>query len=200
MPTLTMPAAPGFRASRFGLIANTQTFRSPLDGTVQTLEMTGARWQAKYDLPPMTRAQSAGWIAFLTDLMGSAGRFYGFDPDARTPRGSALGSPQVAGAGQSGKSLFVDGWTEIETGLLLPGDYFEVGGELKMVTAPADSDSAGEASISFTPPLRESPADNAAVTVVNPKATMMLVDDTQAIWDADRASIYGVSFAAVEAF
>ena len=200
MPTLTMPAAPGFRASRFGLIANTQTFRSPLDGTVQTLELTGARWQAKYDLPPMTRAQAAAWIAFLTDLLGSAGRLYGFDPDARTPRGSALGSPQVAGAGQSGKSLFVDGWSELETGLLLPGDYLEVNGELKMVTAQADSDSAGEALIAFTPPLRASPADDAVVTLDNPKATMMLADDTQAIWDADRASIYGISFAAVEAF
>ncbi len=59
MPTLTMPAAPGFRASRFGLIANTQTFRSPLDGTLQTLELTGARWQANYELPPMARAQAA---------------------------------------------------------------------------------------------------------------------------------------------
>ncbi|MEE8502605.1 MAG: hypothetical protein V3S23_07815 [Kiloniellales bacterium] len=200
MPTLTMPAAPGFRASRFGLIANTQTFRSPLDGTVQTLELTGARWQAKYELPPMTRAQAAAWIAFLTDLLGSAGRLYGFDPDARAARGSALGSPQVAGAGQSGKSLFVDGWSELETGLLLPGDYFEVNGELKMVTAQADSDSAGEALIAFTPSLRTSPADNAALTLDNPKATMMLVDDTQAFWDADRASIYGISFSAVEAF
>ncbi len=59
MPTLSMPAAPGFRASRFGLIANTQTFRSPLDNTVQTLELTGARWRVNYELPPMTRAQAA---------------------------------------------------------------------------------------------------------------------------------------------
>ncbi len=200
MPTLSMPAAPGFRASRFGLIANTQTFRSPLDGTVQTLELTGARWQANYELPPMTRAQAAAWTAFLTDLLGSAGRFYGFDPDARTPRGSALGSPQVAGAGQSGKSLFVDGWSELETGLLLPGDYFEVNGELKMVTAQVDSDSGSEALVTFTPPLRASPADNAPLTTGNPKATMMLVDDKQAIWNADRASVYGISFSAVEAF
>jgi len=200
MPTLSMPASPGFRASRFGLIANTQTFRSPLDGTVQTLELTGARWQANYELPPMTRAQAAAWTAFLTSLLGSAGRFHGFDPDARAPRGSALGSPQVAGAGQSGKSLFVDGWSELETGLLLPGDYFEVNGELKMVTAQADSDSGSEALVAFTPPLRASPADNAVLTTGNPKSTMMLVDDKQAIWDADRSSVYGISFAAIETF
>ena len=200
MPTLTMPSTPGFRASRFGLMANTQTFRSPLDGTVQTLELTGARWRANYELPPMKRVQAAAWTAFLTELLGSAGRFFGFDPDARSPRGSGLGSPLVNGAGQTGKSLIVDGWSELETGLLLPGDYFEVGGELKMATAPAVSDSSGEATLAFTPPLRASPADGAALTLVDPKVTMMLADDEQAFWDADRASLYGISFAGVEVF
>ncbi len=200
MPTLTMPSTPGFRASRFGLVANTQTFRSPLDGTVQTLELTGARWQAHYELPPMKRAQAAAWTAFLTELLGSAGRFHGFDPDARMPRGSALGTPLVNGAGQTGKGLIVDGWSELETGLLLPGDYFEVNGELKMVTASVASDSAGEAALAFTPPLRASPADGAALTLANPKVTMMLADDEQAAWDADRASVYGISLAGVEVF
>ncbi len=200
MPTLTMPSTPGFRASRFGLMANTQTFRSPLDGTVQTLELTGARWRANYELPPMKRVQAAAWTAFLTELLGSAGRFFGFDPDARSPRGSGLGSPLVNGAGQTGKGLIVDGWSELETGLLLPGDYFEVGGELKMATAPAASDSSGEATLAFTPPLRASPADGAALTLVDPKVTMMLADDEQAFWDADRASLYGISFAGVEVF
>ncbi len=200
MPTLTMPSKPGFRASRFGLIANTQTFRSPLDGTVQTLELTGARWRASYGLPPMNRAQAAAWTAFLTGLMGSAGRFFGFDPDARTPLGSGLGTPQVRGPGQTGKSLIVDGWTELETGLLLPGDYVEVGGELKMVTTQVDSDSGGEAAVAFTPPLRASPVDNAALTLTNPRVTMMLSDDEQAVWDADRASVYGISFDGVEVF
>lgn len=200
MPTLTMPAAPGFRASRFGLIANTQSFRSPLDNTVQTLELTGARWRVNYELPPMTRAQAAAWTAFLTELLGSAGRFFGFDPDARSPRGSALGSPLVNGAGQTGKSLIVDGWSELETGLLLPGDYFAVAGELKMVTASVASDSAGEATVAFTPSLRASPADGAALTLSNAEATMMLVDDEQAFWDADVTSLYGISFAGVEVF
>ncbi len=200
MPTLTMPSTPGFRASRFGLMANTQTFRSPLDGTVQTLELTGARWRVNYELPPMKRAQAAAWTAFLTELLGWAGRFFGFDPDARSPRGSGLGSPLVNGAGQTGKTLIVDGWSELETGLLLPGDYFEVGGEFKMATAPAASDSSGEATLAFTPPLRASPADGAALTLVDPKVTMMLADDEQAFWDADRASLYGISFAGVEVF
>ncbi len=33
------------------------------------------------DMPPMTRAQAAAWIAFLADLLGRSGRFFAFDPD-----------------------------------------------------------------------------------------------------------------------
>ena len=200
MTTLSMPAAPGFRASRFGLIANTQSFRSPLDGTVQTLELTGARWQANYELPPMKRAQAAAWTAFLTELLGSAGRFFGFDPDAKTPLGTGDGPPLVMGGSQIGKSLLVDDLPRPATGVLLPGDYFSVNGELKMVTAQLDSDLNGEGTVSFVPSLRTSPSNNAVLTLNNPTCTMMLADDAQAFWDADRASLYGSSFAGVEVF
>jgi len=201
MPTLTMPAAPGFAASTFGLIANTQTFRSPLDGTVQTIELPGARWRASYRLPPMKRPQAAAWQAFLAALKGQAGRFFGFDPDARQPRGSGAGdAPQVKGAGQGGESLVSDAWTANQTGLLIPGDYFEVNGELKMVTASVDSDGTGTASIAFTPSLRASPADNAVLTLVNPKVVMMLADDAQSSWDSDSVPFYLIAFAGVEAF
>ncbi len=89
MPILSLPTTPACAASRFGLVSNTQSFHSPLSGSVQTLERPGARWQAFYKLPPLKRAQAAQWQSFLTQLRGGAGRFYGFDPDARTPRGSA---------------------------------------------------------------------------------------------------------------
>jgi hypothetical protein len=89
MTILTLPTTPAFKASRFGLMSNTQSFRSPLSGTVQTIERPGARWQAFYQLPPLNRAQAAPWQSFLTQLRGGAGRFYAYDPDARQARGSA---------------------------------------------------------------------------------------------------------------
>ena len=92
MTILTLPALPIAR-SRFGLASNTQLFRSPLTGQTQTLERPGARWTAEYVLPPMKRAQMAEWQGFLAKLRGGAGRFYGFDPDAKAPRGSALALP-----------------------------------------------------------------------------------------------------------
>lgn len=87
---LSLPASPAFTQSRFGLMSNTQLFRSPLTGQTQTVEQPGARWQAEYRLPPMKRSQMAEWQSFLLKLRGGSGLFYAYDPDARTPRGSAL--------------------------------------------------------------------------------------------------------------
>jgi len=126
MPTLTMPSTPNFNSASFRLVANTQVFESPLDKTVQTLELVGARWAAVYNLPIMKRATGgAAWTAFLTELLGPSGRFFAFDPIALIPRGSGGGdSPLVDGASQTGKSLTTKAWTATQTGLLLPGDYF----------------------------------------------------------------------------
>ena len=201
MPTLTMPSTPNFNSASFKLIGNTQTFTSPLDKTVQTLELTGARWAAIYTLPIMKRATGAPWTAFLTELLGPSGRFFAFDPVALIPRGSGGGdSPLVDGASQTGKSFTTKAWTATQTGLLVPGDYLEVNSELKMVTASVDSDGGGLATINFVPSLRASPADNAAITINNPKCIMRLDNDESAVWDWDAAEFYGITFGGVEAF
>lgn len=199
MPTLLMPSSPGFRSSRFGLRANTQTFESPLNRTVQTIELVGARWFASYELPAMKRPQAAAWQAFLMALQGRSGRFFGFDPDARTPRGTGAGTPLVNGGSQTGSSLITDGWSALQM-VLRAGDYFAVNGELKMVTVDVSSNGAGQATIAFKPSLRASPADNAALTLNNASCTMMLIDDEQAAWDADQISVYGLRFSGVEVF
>ncbi len=204
MTTLTMPSKPGFRAARFGLRSRSQVFESPLSGAVQTLELPGALWFASFELPPMTRDQAADWQAFLVALGGRAGRFRAFDPDARAPRGayaSGQDAPVVAGAGQTGAQLATAGWRANVSGLLLPGDYLEVGGELKMVTAQVDSDATGAATIAFAPALRTSPADAAPLTLVDPGATMRLASDEDAVWAFDLNRIaHGFAFSGIEAF
>ena len=201
MTTLSMPTTPtGFRVNRFALISNTIMFTSPLNGTTQTLEFPGAKWGGLFTLPPMKRAVAAPWLSFFTQLRGAAGRFYGFDPNAKTPRGVASGSPLVNGSSQTGVSLTTDAWPVSTTGLLLPGDYFQVGSELKMVTASVDSNGSGEATITFEPPLRASPSDNATIIYTNPTCVMRLVDDSQTGWDVDQLGLYGLSFTGVEAF
>lgn len=201
MTTLVLPDTTSFATFNFGLIANTQTFRSPLDRTVQTLELTGTRWRVDYRLVPMKRIRAAPWASFLAELNGQSGRFYAIDPSAVSPQGSGgSDAPLVNGTLQTGKLLITDDWTVSQTGLLVPGDYFEVNNELKMVTASLNSDGGGNATIAFTPSLRSSPSENAPLTLINPKVTMMLRNEDSANWDLAGAAFFGIAFAGIEVF
>ncbi|MGH6719546.1 MAG: hypothetical protein ACREER_09535 [Alphaproteobacteria bacterium] len=198
---LTMPGAPGFQASRFRLIRRTAVFESAFTGAVQTLERPGAMWAVEYALPPMPRGQAAAWLAFVVALRGRVGTFKGFDPDARSARGVATGTPLVKGAGQTGNSLATDGWTPSVTGILKAGDYLGLAlptQRLHLVVEDATSDGAGNATLSIEPALRESPNDNAILTTTNPFTQFRLAAD-DAAWDADRLSVFGLTFQAIEA-
>jgi hypothetical protein len=199
---LSMPVGPGFSACRFGLETNTQTFTSPLTRATQRALLGGARWTATYTLPAMNNAQAAAWQAFLLSLEGGVNTFYAFDPDRKTPRGAATGTPLVNGGSQTGSSLVTDGWAHSVTGVLKAGDYFGVNGELKMVAADCNSDGSGNATIAFKPALRSSPADNAPLTVTAASCTMVLQDDQQTMWDTGvRIGIYNSkTFSAYEVF
>jgi len=69
-----------------------------------------------------------------------------------------------------------------------------------MVTASVNSDGGGLATVNFVPSLRASPADNAALTINNPKCIMQLDNDGSAAWDWDAAEFYGITFGGVEVF
>lgn len=196
---LTMPAAPFIRGSRFTLSSNDLVSASPLTRQVQVTELQGARWQAEYTLPPMGRPLAAAWQAFLVGLRGRVGTFYGFDPDAREPMGTAGGAPLVKGAAQTGRALITDGWPISQPAVLRAGDYFQVGVELKMVTEDIVSDALGVATLVFEPALRAAPVDNGNIVTSNPRGIFRLADQDVS-WDADELSIYGISFAALEDF
>lgn len=182
MSTLTFPTLldrTNATTCTFSLVANTQTFQSPLNKTTQTSELPGARWMAALDFNSLTERDARLLKAFLAQLRGAAGRFYLGDLSYRGPRGTAAGAGLVKGASQSGGSIVTDGWTANQSGLFLPGDYVGVGGELKIVTVTASSDSSGNSTITFEPPQRVAPTDNSTIVVTRPPCVMRLKDDTQ---------------------
>jgi len=160
------------------LVSNTAMFKSPLNGTVQTTELPGARWHVSLTFPNQTPAEGRILVAFLVALRGEAGRFTLHDHTQPVPRGTITGAPAVVGAGQVGTTINTSGWT----GTLLAGDMIGIGGELKMVTADVTGAGATTVPVSFEPALRNSPADLSAIVINAPTAVFKLTGDNQAAW------------------
>lgn len=161
----------------WGYTSNTQTFASPLSGSVQTMELPGTRWRFSFDMGTLNPDDSALLRGWLMLLRGQSGRFYMHNMAHPHPRGAAGGTPVVSGAGQSGISLVTEGWPAGVT-VLKTGDFFEVNGELKMIVADVLANGSGAATLTFEPPLRNSPASGAAITTSKPKAVFKLDEDT----------------------
>ena len=199
MTTYSMPTTPGFVSAAFGLLSNTQTFTSPLSGKIQVLELTGAKWNATYTLPPLTKAEAGEWIAFLTKLRGQANSFFAYDPARQTAQGTATGTPLVNGADQTGNTLATDGWTNSPL-VLKAGDYIAVAATQRqryMGVADATSNGSGEVTLTIEPSIRVSPQDGAGITVATPSCVMRLTSGDVA-WNIDVAEHFGISFSAIE--
>lgn len=160
----------------FGLMPNTQVFESPLNRSVQTVELPGARWLFSYNFESLESGDIRKLKAFLAQLRGMSGRFY-MEDKTYLRSGTAAGTPLVKGANQVGSTLITDGWTPSQPLLLDVGDYISIDYELKIITQVASSDSSGNATLTFEPPLRNSPIDNAAIVVNSPKAIFRLSGD-----------------------
>lgn len=164
-------------------IANTQNWPNPLNGSTQTAELPGTRWWFRCSYENLAEADWRILEAFIAQLSGMAGRVLITPLQGRAPRGVATGIPVVQGAGQLGRSLNTSGWTPSTPLILRTGDYFSVatlsGPELKILTADAASDADGKATLQFTPPLRNNPANGAAIITSNPLCPMRFMDNEQ---------------------
>jgi hypothetical protein len=180
MTVLSWPALSADPARvEWTLTAVTQLHESPLTGAGQTQELPGAYWQCVLDYSNVWGNDARLLWAFVARMRGRAGRVAVPAFGKEVPAGVGGGSPAVAGAGQTGATLNIDGAPTSTLGWLLAGDVFSVGGYLYMLTADADTDGSGTAALSFAPSLRASPADNAALTLIRPTTTMMFLADAQ---------------------
>lgn len=173
-PTVGIIASVNFR-----LVGNTQIDRSILSGSEQAKGLPGSVWRAdvSIDRDHVDSTAIAEVEAFINALQGQTDTFEFSPPHRQTPNGTPTGTPLVMGASQTGKSLDTDGWGLTDTGVLLPGDFFETNGELKQVAARVDSDGSGEATITFHPELRTSPPDDDPIITTDPKGTFRLVSN-----------------------
>jgi hypothetical protein len=200
---LNFPSSPGFtKANIFPVPISGRTL-SEFTGEQQIYGWDAGLWKVELELPPMIRATAEPWIETLIALWGKKGTVLWFDPAGTSPRGSAPGSPQVDGASQTGITLNTKGWTASQTGILLQGDWISVGSgattRLHKNLTDANSDGTGKATLDIFPPIRESPADSAAITTSSAKGTFGLLDPEWA-WDLDLVKTFGLNFTLLEAY
>ncbi len=199
---LTLPTVTGFRGAELTPVPVVGFNQSPYTGQQQIYEWPGQWLQFAVSLPPMKEAAAGEWAGFFMALHGSVGTFLLGPSIRKTPLGIHTGTPLVKGASQVGNSLITDGWTASQTGIMKRGDWFQLGtgstSTLHRVVQDANSNGSGEATLEIWPAPRSSPADNAALTLTNPKGVFRL---TGAIPEAynSRKICDGMSFTAVEA-
>jgi hypothetical protein len=182
MATFDFTTAP--TSVSLALLSNTGLFPSPLIASAQTIDRGGAKWRYVLNFGAVSGDRRAEVLAAIARCKGQANRLR--IPVYDNPkRGGYGGNPLVNGGSQTGNSLNVDGVTN-KSNWIRAGDYFSVvvngEHELKMCTADANS-SGGTVTISFEPPLRASPLNNATVWVEDgsdvPEGVFLLENVTQ---------------------
>ena len=198
MNLITLPDIPALK-SDFRPIYIIAAGASVFTGSEQTYDWGGAIWEGEvafdvggYD--SLNYGELAQMKAFIMACKGKTNGFLYGDAEylVRGPRGTDSGTSLVKGASQTGASLIVDGFTPSETGVVMAGDYLQLGSGLNArlygILADADSDGSGEATILLDRPLRTVPNDNDAVTITGAKGLMKLTENNIG-WSANPTAI-----------
>lgn len=169
---LTFPTSFGFSSFMYGIDNAIAVAESEFTFEAQVQEHQGVAWEISGSMELLNREQAEEYNAFIAALSGRKGTFLCGPAGSGTARGIATGTPLVKGASQTGQTLLTDGWTISQTGILLAGDFFQLGSgstaKLYKVVSDVNSDGSGNATIDFAPKIVTAPADNAAITVINP--------------------------------
>ncbi len=178
--------------------------RSPFTFSGQAQASAGQMWQADIQLPPMKYEDAEQWTAWLVSLRGQFGTFTMGDPARAIARGTARGSDTVTvnGGSQTGQDLNITSDQTSETGYLKAGDYIQLGSgssaTLHKVLIDADTDSDGNATVTLWPSVRIAPISDSTVVVQSAVGRWRLASN-ESEWSIDEATIYGISFSAMEA-
>lgn len=151
---------------------------SPFTLEQQIQDWGGSVWEYEIEFAVRQGADGRRLAAFFAALRGPVGTFTFRDPYIVNP--PALGTVLVNGASQTGNSLVTDGWSARP---MLAGDFFSLGTgtALRLYQLTADAiPSGGNATLQFIPALRSSPANNAALNVINPGVLLRLVSPAPA--------------------
>ena len=192
---LALPTHTGIAQIELRAVNAVAYSQSPFTFAGQAHAYQGQMWQADVSLPPMHAEDAERWLGFLLSLRGRFGTFLLGDPLRTSLRGTATAATITGSAGDNTVSATV---TAGQT--LLVGDYIQLGSGSNATLHKVLVDYTGTGSatnLEIWPGLR---TDRSAVsaTLSNAKGVFRLTSNEQA-WSINEASIYGITFGAMEA-
>ena len=170
---------------------------SPFTGQQQMYRHQGQWWEMEVTMPAMKRAEAEQVAAFLLKMNGRFGTFLLGDPANTLPRSGMSANPVVALATQSSTLFASSGWPAFAT-VLKAGDWISIENRLYKVLDDSLSASDGVANIYVWPNLRSAYPVGTPITINSPKGLWRLASN-ETNFSIDEASIYGITFACVEA-
>lgn len=171
----------GFTSMTMRLCSATAVTSSPFTYDQQVFQHQGVYWEAEVTLPPLKRSEAKEVEAFFAALRGQGGTFTMGNPLHDT---NATGN--ITNGTRNATTVTANvGGAEV-------GDYFETNSVLYIITAIGDS------TIDIMPPLRTAISSSTVMDFSLPKGSWRLASN-EIEWNINRASLYGFTFACVEA-
>lgn len=187
---LAFPTHTGVRSIELRASNSVSFSQSPFTLQGQALHWGGEMWHLDVTLPPMKRADAEVWVAWLTSLRGRYGKFHAGDASTSSIRGTAT---VVTVSGSAGSSSL----TVTSNGTLKAGDMIQIGTGADATLHKVLVDKSGSGTLEVWPALRKN-RTNTSVVLTAAKGVFRLASN-ETSWSINEASIYGISFSAMEA-
>ena len=177
---------------------NDMVFDKPLNGGVDVGSRPGDHWIGSLTWTNRSGDDADTIRMFLQQTR--RGNIFSLYPHDRTkPKGTALGTPVVAEAGAAGYTIQSSGWDANQTEVLKPGDYIQIGTELKQIVTTASSNATGNAQLEFVPSIKTPPADGSQIITDYPRG-FFIRTDSQPDTSVGGGFIYAMSLSFREYF
>lgn len=196
MSTITFPSTPKPESMSWKLVQPAQNNISGWSGARQVLASNRGWWECEVVLPPIVgTAKFNAWRSFTAQMRGMVNDAQiPVDPTAQSAIANTM---SVNGSGQTGRSINVDGLPNSTT-VLTAGQFVTINYQLLQLTANVTSNGSGQATLTFEPPIRSAPSDNAVVEFKNPYCLMYLVQEPT--YSVTKGYVYSLSFSLRECF
>lgn len=125
--------------------------------------------------PRIASASADNTLTFAGDSTGGISMWRATSRTSSVPtRPIATTSAAASAETVTGTSVYLKGLPASTSGLLLSGDWVEIDGELKQLTAALNSDAAGLGFLQFEPALVNSPSNDQPVTIQEPMGKFLV--------------------------